>query len=131
MLRTEASIRCSALRAPQSKHTVIRPHFGPKTPPPSAPPKAVPERMLDLPTADFVEEEPAAARPAAFQEVFCPCGEALTVGMEEVGKNMQCPTCFTLMAVDQVRDPSSGLFVVRVRAIGKMDQDTWSLSDFS
>ena len=33
--------------------------------------------------------------------------------------------------VDQIRDGSSGNYVLRVRAIGKMDQDTWSLNDFS
>jgi hypothetical protein len=44
---------------------------------------------------------------------------------------MQCPTCLTLMAVDHLRDSKTGNAVLRVRAIGKMDQDTWSLSDFS
>ncbi|HLY73597.1 MAG TPA: hypothetical protein VKU80_05720, partial [Planctomycetota bacterium] len=68
---------------------------------------------------------------SSYQEVFCPCGEALMVGAEDVGKNMQCPTCLTLMAVDQLRDTNSSNMVIRVRAIGKMDQDTWSLSDFA
>ena len=47
-----------------------------------------------------------------------------------MGKNIQCPTCFTLMAVELIRD-AGGNKVIRVRGIGKMDQDTWSLSDFS
>jgi hypothetical protein len=131
------TITMEKIRGPQSKHTVIRPRFGPKTvPPATAPPpprKAAPEPMFDMPTAEFVEEELPTARPAAstYQEVFCPCGEALMVGTEDVGKNMQCPTCLTLMAVDLLRDSRSGNAVLRVRAIGKMDQDTWSLSDFS
>jgi hypothetical protein len=79
------------------------------------------------------EEEPVAMKisRSSFQEVFCPCGEALTVGTDDAGKNIQCPTCFTLMAVERIRDGNGGNYVLRVRAIGKMDQDTWSLSDFS
>lgn len=139
------TITMEKIRRPESKHTVIRPRFGPKAgpapeapPPPAAPkipvaPASEPGGMFEMPTAEFVEEDvPAAGSPTdSYQEVFCPCGEALTVGTEDVGKNMQCPTCLTLMAVDQLRDPKTGSGVLRVRAIGKMDQDTWSLSDFS
>lgn len=119
------TITMEKFRAPQSKHTVIRPRFGPKT---AAPP---PPAEADLPTAEFTEDpEPAAATDAGYQAVFCPCGEALMVGSEDAGKNIQCPTCLTLIAVDQVRDGNTGNYVLRVRAIGKMDEDTWSLSDF-
>ena len=86
---------------------------------------------MELPPVEFSEEAPAARSDSGAQAVFCPCGEALMVGSEAVGRNIQCPTCMTLIAVDQIRDASSGLFVLRVRAIGKMDQDTWSLNDFS
>ena len=120
-----------------NKNTIVRPRFGPKPPPPPpvAPPPppapALPE-ALELPMADF--KEPAAApyapRDTSNQAVFCPCGEALTVGPDDVGKNIQCPTCLILIAVDRVRD-MAGNSVLRVRAIGKMDEgDTWSLSDF-
>lgn len=140
------TITMEKIRRPESKHTVIRPRFGPKaasnpTPSPVVPPPepklspapaSEPGGMFEMPTAEFVEEEAPAIGPAsAYQEVFCPCGEALTVGTEDIGKNMQCPTCLTLMAVDQLRDPRTGNGTLRVRAIGKMDQDTWSLSDFS
>jgi hypothetical protein len=121
------------IRAPQSKHTVIRPRFAPKTPAaPVPPPHHEPAAGVGGPVTEFVEEHDAVVPSrASYQEVFCPCGEALMVGTEDVGKNMQCPTCLTLMAVDQLREPHSTNTVIRVRAIGKMDQDTWSLSDFA
>lgn len=128
------TITMEKFRAPQSKNTVIRPRFGPKAgapvPPPA--PAPAPEGLYELPTAEFTEEEPAPvpAAASAYQAVFCPCGEALMVGPEDSGRNIQCPTCLTLIAVEQIRD-LSGNTVLRVRAIGKMDQDTWSLSDFS
>jgi predicted RNA-binding Zn-ribbon protein involved in translation (DUF1610 family) len=114
---------------PHTGHTVIRPRFGPVTPPPQVGP---PPPSLE-PTVEFVEEdEPGVAPPSTtLQEVFCPCGEALTVASEDAGRNIQCPTCLTLIAVDQLRDPQTGAAVLRVRAIGKMDQDTWSLNDFA
>jgi len=124
------------VRPPQSKNTIIRPHFAPKGSAPPAPPRPEPEPVLEPPTAEFLEEEEVDA-PAvkisrsSFQEVFCPCGEALTVGTDDAGKNIQCPTCFTLMAVERIRDGNTNNYVLRVRGIGKMDQDTWSLSDFS
>jgi hypothetical protein len=149
------TVMMEKVRAPLSKHTMIRPRFGPKggpgpTPSPAstspgtgapprvgkgAPPPRKPEPApaLEMPVAEFIEEPQEASFKLArssFQEVFCPCGEALTVGSDQVGKNIQCPTCFTLMAVELLRD-DIGNKVVRVRGIGKMDQDTWSLSDFS
>jgi hypothetical protein len=129
------TITMEKVRGPQTKHTIVRPRFHPKggipaaAVPPSAPSKAVPA----LPPAEFTEDAAAsrAGSDQGTQAVFCPCGEALTVGTEDVGRNIQCPTCFTLIAVDQVRDGNSGNYVLRVRAIGKMDQDTWSLNDFA
>jgi hypothetical protein len=125
------------VRGPQTKHTIIRPRFGPKggPPPTSKDPASAPsDGIMDLPPVEFSEEEapaPLARQDSRPQPVFCPCGEALMVGTESVGRNIQCPTCMTLIAVDQIRDAASGNFVLRVRAIGKMDQDTWSLNDFS
>jgi hypothetical protein len=128
-----------------NKNTIVRPRFGPKPPPPAeapppppakAPPPPAPEpelpEALELPAAQSTEPAaaPYAPRDVSHQAVFCPCGEALMVGPADVGKNIQCPTCMILIAVDQVRD-MSGNSVLRVRAIGKMDDgDTWSLSDF-
>ena len=92
------------------------------------------DRFMESPPVEVSAAAPAASAPRSdhgTQAVFCPCGEALTVGSEDIGRNIQCPTCFTLIAVDQIRDGSSGNYVLRVRAIGKMDQDTWSLNDFS
>lgn len=128
------TITMEKIRGPQSKSTVIRPKFGPAIAPGSpAPTKSEPAGVFEMPNAEFVPDEPLPPRAnlASYQEVFCPCGEALTVGNEDVGRNIQCPTCLTLMAVDQLRDPKTGNSVVRVRGIGKMEQDTWSLSDFS
>jgi hypothetical protein len=133
--RCGRTITMEKVRGPQTKHTIIRPRFGPKagTPAIGAPPKASSEGVLQLPPVEFTEDVRASrSRPdQGTQAVFCPCGEALTVGTEDVGRNILCPTCLTLIAVDQVRDGNSGNFVLRVRAVGKMDQDTWSLNDFS
>jgi hypothetical protein len=135
------SVRMEKFRAPQSKHTIIRPIFGPKTPPPptakSAPPPAPPapapagNDFSDEP-AEFTADEPAETSPDtdSYQELFCPCGEALMIGLRDAGKNVQCPTCLTLMAVETQRDPRTGAQQLRVKGIGKMDQDTWSLNDF-
>lgn len=135
--RCGRSITMEKFRGPQSKHTVVRPRFGPKggsaAPAPSKA-SSPSEGILELPAVEFSEEEasaPAVHQDFGVQAVFCPCGEALMVGSESVGRNIQCPTCMTLIAVDQVKDSASGNFVLRVRAIGKMDQDTWSLNDFS
>ena len=136
--RCGRTITMEKVRAPQSKNTVIRPRFLPKASEPPAPPRPEPPSAPEPPTAEFVEEDGedldapvVRISRSSFQEVFCPCGEALTVGTDDAGKNIQCPTCFTLMAVERIRDGNSGNYVLRVRAIGKMDQDTWSLSDFS
>ncbi|HVE39387.1 MAG TPA: hypothetical protein VNM14_05825 [Planctomycetota bacterium] len=135
--RCGRTITMEKVRTLQGKNTIIRPRFLPKGSESAAPPpKPEPEPAAEPPTADFVEEEDVDA-PAmkisrsSFQEVFCPCGEALTVGTDDAGKNIQCPTCFTLMAVERIRDGNTANYVLRVRGIGKMDQDTWSLSDFS
>jgi DNA-directed RNA polymerase subunit RPC12/RpoP len=130
------TITMEKVRGPQTKHTIIRPRFGPKGGPPSAPsapPPGAADGILEMPPVEFSEEDAPApvARQSRAQPVFCPCGEALMVGQESVGRNIQCPTCMILIAVDQIRDSTSGNFVLRVRAIGKMDQDTWSLNDFS
>lgn len=131
------SITMEKVRGPQTKHTIIRPRFGPKGGPPPAPSAPAPKAsdgFLEMPPVEFSEEEapaPVARQDTRAQPVFCPCGEALMVGVESVGRNIQCPTCMILIAVDQIRDSGSGNFVLRVRAIGKMDQDTWSLNDFS
>ncbi|HLY12122.1 MAG TPA: hypothetical protein VKW04_22665 [Planctomycetota bacterium] len=131
------SVRMEKFRGSQSKHTVIRPIFGPKTPPPVAPPaqpapapeteavfSEIPDERTDAPPAD------AASSSGSYQELFCPCGEALMIGMEDAGKNVQCPTCLTLISVEVLRDSRTGGQALRVRAIGKIDQDTWSLNDF-
>ena len=123
------AVKMEKAHNPHTGHTVIRPRFGPVTPPPRSEPKPPAEESV----VEFVEEEEPRVAPqsSSVQEVFCPCGEALLVASEDVGKNIQCPTCFTLMSVDLLRDPNTGASGLRVRAIGKMDQDTWSLSDFS
>ncbi len=138
------SVRMEKFRNSQSKHTIIRPIFGPKTPPPAAaaapPPKPKPpaggeeEAVFSEIGDEEGAEADAPADPAmatdSYQELFCPCGEALIIGMRDAGRNVQCPTCLTLMAVEFQRDPRTGVQQLRVRAIGKMDQDTWSLNDF-
>ena len=118
-------VKMETAHNPHTGHTVLRPRFGPA----SAPTPPVP----DVPTVEFVEEEEprVATTSSPVQEAFCPCGEALLVAFEDAGKNIQCPTCLTLIAVEETRDPRTGAVGLRVRAVGKMDQDTWSLSDFA
>jgi len=137
--RCGRTITMEKIRTAQGKNTIIRPHFTPRgsDAAPAPPPKPAPPPREE-PTAEFMETDddnldaPAVKiSRSSFQEVFCPCGEALTVGTDDAGKNIQCPTCFTLMAVERIRDGNTGNYVLRVRGIGKMDQDTWSLSDFS
>ena len=53
------------------------------------------------------------------------------IGDEDAGKNVQCPTCLTLISVEIVRDAKTNHTGLRVKTIGKMDQDTWSLNDFA
>src|SRR5262249_42163357 len=109
--------------------TIIRPVFGPKTPPPVATkPSPVTAPSFDESPAEFIADAPAQPVDAG-QELFCPCGEALMVSFADAGRNVQCPTCLTLMAVDALKDGKGK--ALRVRAIGKMDQDTWSLNDFA
>lgn len=131
------SVRMEKFRNSQTKHTIIRPIFGPKTPPnpmpavPKPPPKTEPAPVFDETPAEFTEDAPVAAMStSSYQELFCPCGEALMIGHEDAGKNIQCPTCLTLIAVEMLRDAKTGAQALRVKAIGKMDQDTWSLNDF-
>lgn len=133
------TMRMEKFRNSTSKHTIIRPIFGPKTPPnpmpavQKAPPKPAPEAVFEEAPAEFTQEEAAAVLQTptgSYQELFCPCGEALMIGHEDAGKNIQCPTCLTLIAVELQRDSKTGAQGLRVRAIGKMDQDTWSLNDF-
>jgi hypothetical protein len=133
-------VRMETVRNPQSKHTLIRPRFGPKSEPPTAPKpptvpdvKRQPEEAFGSPAAESVEEDAPIAIPAkgSYQELFCPCGEALMVGVEDAGRNIQCPTCSILISVEVIRDSKTNHTALRVKAIGKMDQDTWSLNDFS
>jgi hypothetical protein len=133
------SVRMEKFRNSSTKHTIIRPIFGPKTPPnpmpavPKPPPKPAPEPMFQDSPAEFTTaDDPVVAESAdsSYQELFCPCGEALMVGAADAGKNLQCPTCLTLMSVEVLRDSRTGVQALRVKAIGKMDQDTWSLNDF-
>jgi predicted RNA-binding Zn-ribbon protein involved in translation (DUF1610 family) len=137
------SVRMEKFRNPQSKHTIVRPIFRsaaptpPPMPSPVPPPPAAPEAKEEAAVfneipADAADEAPKLHVPSrrSSQELFCPCGEALIISTEDAGKNVQCPTCMTLIAVEFQRDPHTGVQQLRVRAIGKMDQDTWSLNDF-
>lgn len=127
------AVKMEKAHNPHTGHTVIRPRFGPAGLPPTPPPGLLPKPPEPEPVVEFAEDEEPRIAPqsSSVQELFCPCGEALMVGSDDVGKNIQCPTCLTLMSVDLSRDPNTGAAGLRVKAIGKMDQDTWSLSDFS
>jgi hypothetical protein len=136
---------------PHSTLTMVRPVFtdpaptpplgtaGPLVPaakPPGdrAPKKAPAESEIfsqsQAPEALFFQPETVAPAAPGFverrppQEIFCQCGEALLVGFEDAGQNLQCPTCGLLMEVELDQD------ALRVRPIGKVVEDTWTLDDF-
>jgi hypothetical protein len=136
---------------PHSTLTMVRPVFTDPvpTPPPGtggapspaakppaarAPSKAPAETEIfsqaEAPEALFFQPETAVPGMPGFserrapQEIFCQCGEALLVGFEDAGQNLQCPTCGLLMEVELDQD------ALRVRPIGKVVEDTWTLDDF-
>lgn len=89
-------------RHPQSLMTVMKPVFA-----------APPEETLD------VSHEPGAL------EILCECGEALLVSLRDVGHPVQCPGCSMLL---EIQKSPSGL---SVKPLGKIDEQSWSLTDFS
>lgn len=59
------------------------------------------------------------------QDVICACGEALLVSLTDVGQTLQCPSCSMLMEVEQ---DGPGF---KVKSLGRIDEQNWSMNDFS
>lgn len=90
-----------------------------ETPPPSA------EASEAAP-----EESPFATADADAQAAICACGAELVVSPEDVGAHLQCPGCGEVMTVDRAIDPLGGPPGLKLRTLGRMDEDTWKLEDF-
>jgi hypothetical protein len=58
-------------------------------------------------------------------DVICACGEALLVSSQDLGHPLQCPGCSVLLEVQRT---AGGL---QVKPIGRIDEQDWSLQDFS
>jgi hypothetical protein len=92
-------------RHPQTLTTVMMPIFS------EPPPEPEPEPTVKL--------EPDAL------EILCECGEALIISKRDVGHPVQCPGCSVLLEIQQT---PAGL---KVTPIGRIDEQNWSLQDFS
>ncbi len=75
--------------------------------------------------AEAPEPEPTVAAEPGSLEILCECGEALVVSQRDVGHPVQCPGCSMLV---QVESTPGGL---KVKPMGKIDEQTWSWQDFS
>ncbi len=92
-------------RHPQTLTTVMLPIF---TEPPPEP-----------------EPEPTVKPEPGSLEILCECGEALLVSLRDVGHPVQCPGCSLLFEIQPT--PQGGL---KVKPIGRIDEQDWSLQDF-
>ena len=102
-------------------------------PGPAPKPAPVPEAPAPAPTEAFEaapEESPFAPSEAAAQAAICACGAELMVSPEDVGAHLQCPGCGEVMTVDHAIDPLGGPPGLKLRTLGRMDEDTWKLEDF-
>ena len=104
--------------------------------PPPPPPKPAAAHAGE-PTALFeefdsnVEVEFAPMDSNDGQQVLCDCGSQIIVTPRDAGQHAQCPQCGIVMLVEQVQDTAGGPPFMRVRTVGRMDEETWTLEDFS
>jgi hypothetical protein len=101
----------------------------PKAPAPKAPAAEVPEALFEEFDSN-VEVEFAPVDSSDGQQVLCDCGSQIIVTTADAGQHAQCPQCGIVMLVEQVQDSAGGPPFMRVRTVGRMDQDTWTLEDF-
>jgi predicted RNA-binding Zn-ribbon protein involved in translation (DUF1610 family) len=103
----------------------------PPAPPPAAkaPAAAEPEGLFEEFDSN-VEVEFAPLSVVDGQQVLCDCGSQIIVTPADAGQHAQCPQCGIVMLVEQVQDSAGGPPFMRVRTVGRMDQDTWTLEDF-
>lgn len=97
----------------------------PSPPPPVAAPGAPgPEEAVFEPAPETEEDAFAEAIADDAQPVICECGSEIFILPSAAGQNVQCPRCELLLSVELHAGE------LRVRTIGRMDQDTWTLEDF-
>jgi len=96
-------------------------------PPPRKP--ATPLAIFDL-VPQPAEDESSDVIAADAQIALCECGAELLVSRDDVGQPIQCPACEARMTVEEVPDSSTGVPSLRVRSIGRSDDDAWSMDDF-
>ncbi len=124
------TVKIEKTKQPQTMAITFQAVFGPSREEP--PPQAAPTPRTAPAAPPSIPETPApAAPPSAAQEVICQCGEELLVGPEDFGQHIQCPTCNVVMQLEEIRDPHTGGSTLRAQVIGRMDEETWSLADFS
>ena len=70
------------------------------------------------------EPEPTVSLEPGTLEILCECGAPLLVSQRDVGHPVQCPGCSLLFEIQQ---HPSGL---KVKPIGRIDEQDWSLQDF-
>jgi predicted RNA-binding Zn-ribbon protein involved in translation (DUF1610 family) len=76
------------------------------------------------------EDDAPLAIPDDAQTALCECGAELLVSSADIGHPIQCPACSLVMTVEGVQDRASGTLLLRIRPIGKMDEEHWSMDDF-
>lgn len=82
-----------------------------------------PQTLSTIMKPIFAEPEIVIDKDAS--DVICACGEALLVSSQDLGHPLQCPGCSVLL---EVRQTPGGL---QVKPIGRIDEQDWSLQDFS
>jgi hypothetical protein len=125
---TEKRVKPAAVETPpprlqQERHTE-------ETPPPSPTPPPVGAFAIEQLVPQPPEDDAPALLPKDAQIALCECGAELLVSREDIGHPIQCPACDVRMTVEEVPDLITGYSTLRVRSIGKMDDEAWSLDDF-
>jgi hypothetical protein len=86
---------------------------------------------------DSATAVPAKTPPLQVERILCTCGETLTVAPKHLGRKVRCPSCSTLMRLEETRDPQTSRTQVRPEVVGKAQlpdesgQESWSLDDFT
>lgn len=132
MLKAVFTSEPAAAAPPPPPPSPARSAAPPPPPPPPRPAASLPEE----PTALFeefdanVEVEFAPLDASDGQQVLCDCGSQIIVTPRDAGQHAQCPQCGIVMLVEQVQDSAGGPPFMRVRPVGRMDEETWTLEDF-
>ncbi len=121
-------------RQANTSMTMIRPVFGQAPPPRPAETPAEPVLFQELDAPPPVVGEPDGAEfqeiPDDAQSAICECGAELLVSPADVGAHLQCPGCRSLLTAERTVDPLGGPAGLRVRMLGRLDDEGWTLEEF-